>query len=422
MPRAGWPAATVLLLVSASTVAQAQNPPVDHTGHDMSAMASPTPWMTMFDGVVFGTFNHQGGPRGGDEFVSTDWFMVMTSRPAGSGKLQLAGMVSLDPATTGGDGYRELFQVGETYQDTPLVDRQHPHDLLMQAAVAWRVPLSTTTALTLAGAPVGEPALGPTAFMHRPSAAENVAAPLSHHTLDSTHISMGVLTAGIERGPWTVESSIFHGGEPDDNRWDLMDPGPLDSWSVRGWFQPTPSWQFQLSHGFLTQPEALEPGNVRRTTGSVEWWRPRADGFSAATIAVGRNDTDHGSRAALLVEATERRRYLTLFTRLETLQVETAALVGHTAAGDHHQQDVVTALTLGTVLDLPTIKRVEIGMGGDVTFYAVPDVLQPSYGRPTSFHVFVRIRPPASPMGRMWNMRMGRVLVEDHAHGNQGQP
>ena len=40
---------------------------------DMSAMESPTPWMLMSDGVLFGTFNHQGGPRGGDELESTNW-------------------------------------------------------------------------------------------------------------------------------------------------------------------------------------------------------------------------------------------------------------------------------------------------------------------------------------------------------------
>ena len=106
-------------------------------------------------------------------------------------------MLSLDPATLGEDGYRELFQVGETLDARPLIDRQHPHDFLMQAAVVWRVPLPRAYRLTLAGAPVGEPALGPIAFMHRASAVENPTAPLGHHTLDSTHISMGVVTAGV---------------------------------------------------------------------------------------------------------------------------------------------------------------------------------------------------------------------------------
>ena len=126
----------------------------------------------------------------------------------------------------------------------------------MQAAVVWRVPLSRGYALTLAGAPVGEPALGPIAFMHRASAFENPTAPLGHHTLDSTHIAMGVLTAGLDRGAWEVEGSVFHGAEPDEQRWDVMDPGALDSWSVRGWYRPGTRWTFQVSHGFLTNPES----------------------------------------------------------------------------------------------------------------------------------------------------------------------
>ena len=205
-------------------------PPQDpHAGHDMSA-ESASPWMLMSDGVIFGTFNHQGGPRGGNEFRSTNWFMGMASRPAGGGTLTLTGMLSLEPATVGACGYGLLVQVGESCNDMLLVDRQHPHDFLMHASASWRVAFTSDTSLMLAGALVGEPALGPVAFMHRPSAAENATAPLAHHFLDSTHIAMGVVSAGLRLGMWTLESSLFNGGEPDDNRWDLIDPGALDSW------------------------------------------------------------------------------------------------------------------------------------------------------------------------------------------------
>ncbi len=155
----------------------------------------------MQDGVVFFNFNDQGSPRGGEELAVQNWWMGMAERRAGGGRLRFALMLSLEPATLGEDGYREIFQVGETLDGMPLIDRQHPHDFLMQAAVVWRTPLGRGYSLTLAGAPVGEPALGPVAFMHRSSAFENPTAPLSHHTVDSTHISMGVLTAGLDRGP-----------------------------------------------------------------------------------------------------------------------------------------------------------------------------------------------------------------------------
>jgi hypothetical protein len=239
--------------------------------------------MLMSDGLLFATVNHQGGPRGGDEFISTNWWMGMANRKTGKGQLTLTGMLSLDPATATARGYGKIFQAGEVYQGQPIVDRQHPHDFVMQAAVVWRVPIDYRTGFTIAAAPVGEPALGPVAFMHRPSAAENPAAPLGHHTLDSTHIATGVVTVALDHGPLTIETSVFHGGEPDDNRWDVMDPGALDSWSARAWYEPSATWRFQISHGFLKQPEAAEPGDVRRTTGSASWFRRRPDGFTAAT-------------------------------------------------------------------------------------------------------------------------------------------
>jgi hypothetical protein len=378
----------------------------------VSRAQDPSPWMLMSDGLLFATFNHQGGPRGGDEFISTNWWMGMATRKAGTGQLTLTGMLSLDPATATARGYGEIFQTGEVYQGQPIVDRQHPHDFVMQAAVVWRVPIDYRAGFTIAGAPIGEPALGPVAFMHRPSASENPAAPLGHHTFDSTHIAMGVITAALDRGPFTVETSLFHGGEPDDNRWDVMDPGALDSWSARAWYEPSTQWQFQLSHGFLKQPEAAEPGDVRRTTGSVSWFKRRPDGFTAATIAAGRNDKEHDAYHALLAEATGRRGRTTAYGRFEWVQTETALQSGvPPAEGADEAPSPVTALTLGAVREVTRWRGFEIGAGGDVTGYVVPDALRSSHGsHPVSFHRFLRVRPPAGHMGRMWNMRMTKPM------------
>jgi len=382
----------VVLQVLASR-AYAQDP---HAGMDHGATASK--WVFMQDGVVFGMVNLQGSPRGEYEFKVPNWWMGMAHRPLAHGTLTVNLMLSLDPATVGDRGYSHIFQVGETYDGDALIDRQHPHDLLMQLAASWRRPLAKGFTLTLAGAPVGEPALGPVAFMHRSSAAENPMSPLGHHTLDSTHIAMGVLTGAIDNGPWQVESSIFHGGEPDENRWDLMDPGALDSWSVREWYEPSPSWQFQVSYGFLKEPEAAEPGDIRRTTASGAWLKRRPDGFTAATVAVGRNDTDHGAFHTLLVEATDRRGLTSFYGRFETTQKEALP-------------SAVTALTFGAVRDVTTWRGYEIGVGGDVTGYAVPDAARSAYGNhPISFHLFMRVRPPAGHMGRMWNMRMTKPM------------
>jgi hypothetical protein len=397
--------------LAARASGQTPQPPAgDHAGHDM---AGPSPWMVMYDGALFATYNRQGGPRGVEEFVATNWLMGMASRRAGRGELTVSGMISLDPATAGATGYGELFQVGEAYRGAPLVDRQHPHDFVMQAALWWRVPLAGATSLTIGGAPVGAPALGPVAFMHRPSAAENSVAPLNHHRLDSTHVAMGVITAALDRGPWMVESSIFRGAEPDDQRWDVMDPGPLDSWSARLWFRPSARWELQVSHGRLNEPEELAPGDVRRTTASAAWFRPHDRGFTAATVAAGRNDEDHGASSGVLAEATHKRGLYSVYGRLETLQLDVVLLQSGATTGpddDEHQHvAIVSAATIGAVRDLPRWRGFETGIGADLTGYRVPIAFQSTHGsRPLSFHVFFRLRPPAGSMGRMWNMRMGK--------------
>jgi hypothetical protein len=400
----------LLSLLFSATSLQAQDPQAA-----AEPAATPNPWMFMYDGVFVGIYNNQGGPRGGDELVATNWIMGMAGRSAGPGQLTLTGMFSLEPATVGSGGYRELFQVGESYHFLPLVDHQHPHDLAMQASVAWRLPLDERTHLTFAGAPVGEPALGPTAFMHRRSAAENPTAPLGHHTFDSTHIAMGVITAAVDRGPWTVEGSIFQSTEPDENRWDIVDLGALDSWSARVWYEPSSAWQIQVSHGYLGHPERLEFQSVHRTTGSVSWLRSGGRGYTAVTAMLGHNQKSlDGGFTAALVEATHRERALSVYGRAETLQVETLVLQTRTAFHSHSMptpKDVVTAATAGLVGDLPSWRGVEMGVGADVTAYVVPGALQPYYGNhPLSAHVFVRVRPPVGHMGRMWNMRMARPL------------
>lgn len=386
-----------------------QQPPVDHSKMDMGDAG----WHWMQDAVLFVVYDDQGGPRGGREFNSPNWWMAQASHAAGAGSIAFNVMLSLDPLTVGKSGYREIFQVGEALDGRPVVDRQHPHDLLMQLSLAWRLPLTDRTSLTFAGGPVGEPALGPTAFMHRASAAENPTAPLGHHTLDSTHIAMGVVSAALDRGRFTVESSLFNAREPDDNRWDLMDPGALDSWSVRGWFRPNDEWELQASTGHLREPEQLEPGDIQRTTLSASWLRQHASGFSAVTVAYGRNNKSHDDANAFLAESTISRGSNALYGRVEATQVETALLVPAVPVAPPAMDlgvDRVFAATLGGVHDLWTARGTTFGLGADVTFYGVPDALRESHGsHPVSFHVFFRLRPPASPMGRMWNMRMTKT-------------
>jgi hypothetical protein len=397
-----------------------------HAGHQMPgqaqtpAMAMSSGWQLIQDGVVYGLFNHQGGPRGGDELVAPNWWMGMLMREQGRHQFSLNAMLSLDAATVGKSGYREIFQVGEALEGKPLIDRQHPHDLFMQIAASWRMTLGDNTSLVLAGGPAGEPTLGPVAFMHRTSAAGLILAPLGHHTFDSTHISFGVVTAALERGRWTFEGSIFNGREPDEHRWDF-DFGAMDSVAGRVWFRPTDDWEAQVSTGLLREPEELVPGNARRTTASLSWFRRQNGGFKAATVGYGVN-TAHGERRhGVFGELTMERGATSIFGRLEIQHVETRVLLTGEIPDEDHTGDepsAVTAFSAGAARRMFTARGFEGALGAQVTFYGVPDPLRLTHGqRPVSFLAFFRLRLPSGDSGRMWNMRMsqGHKMTMDHS-------
>jgi len=401
----------LLTALSMGTVASAQI-------HEHEPAASTSEWHVMQDAIVYGLFNHQGGPRGGDELRLPNWWMGMFSRKVKTSDLTMNAMFSLDALTVGKKGYRELFQVGEAFEGRPLIDYQHPHDLFMQLAVVWRIPLNAKTAITLAGGPSGEPAIGPVAFMHRASAMENPMSPLSHHTFDSTHIAFGVLTGAIDHGPWTAEASVFNGREPDEDRWDF-DFGAMDSYAGRLWFRPREQWEFQVSSARLTSPEELGHGNIVRTTASGSWLKQNGFNFTAITAAYGVNSAEQVDRHSVLLEATSRVGSLIPYGRLEFVDVETGVLLEEHSI-DHSVKDTIAAVTLEAVRELPRWRRFESGIGGAVTFYGVPDSLKPTHGqRPVSFQVFLRIRPAAGAMGRMWNMHMIKPMhpatVDPHA-------
>ena len=366
-------------------------------------------WMWMTDGVLFATFNSQGGERGVREFKSQNWFMVSAARDVGPGQLTLKGMFTIEPVTTTRRGYAELFQMGEAYHHLENIDRQHPHDLFAQLAAVWQRPVGAYR-LSFAGAPVGEATLGPVAFMHRPSASENPTAPLSHHTLDSTHTVQGLVGAAVDRGPLTVEGSWFRGREPDEDRVDI-DFGALDSWATRVWYRPSRAWIAQVSYGYLHQPEELEPGDIRRVTGSVSWQRGNEAHLIAISAMVGHNRKIYNTNlTAFLSEATIRRDRWFFYGRVEELQIETEHLFFPTVAHVPHPRELIdrlSAYTGGVGFSLGTLSKFEFAVAGDVTGYAVPDRLVPVYdAHPVSSHVFLRIRPRAGAMGRMWNMTL----------------
>jgi hypothetical protein len=359
-------------------------------------------WDLMLHGFGFLQYNRQGGPRGDDQLGSLNWAMVMAGRPVGVGHLQLRAMLSLDAATFTSKGYPLLLQTGEIYQGEPITDRQHPHDFWMELGALYERPIGPV-GVSLYAAPAGEPALGPVAFMHRPSAMDDPVAPLAHHWLDATHISFGVVTLGVFRSRWKVEGSLFNGREPDEHRWDF-DPDRLDSYSGRLTVNPSAAWSMTLGLGRLESPEAMHPEeDVRRVTASVLYGRPLADGQWASTLAWGANThlgggaTMHG--AVLESEAVLDDRH-TLFGRIDFAQKTAGELGVDEADGfDHDRVFDVGAVSVGFIRELGRALGVTGGLGIRGTVSVVPDELREPYGSrtPVSGLIFFRVRPVRPP-------------------------
>ncbi len=364
-------------------------------------------WLVMFHYDMIVGINSQGGPRGVTKLESQNWFMPMAFHKLGRGTVQLRGMFSFEPFTFPPGGSPLLFQTGETYKGQPIIDAQHPHDLFMELSAAYTVPVGERGSWFVYFGYPAEPALGPTAFMHRASASENPAAVLSHHYQDSSHISFGVLTTGFTYRWFKLEGSVFNGREPDENRYNF-DAHAWNSRSVRLSFAPNRNWSMQVSHGLLRDPEAFELGDVRRTTASVSYNKPLTRGNWATSLIWGRNHENHGGEIfnlnGYVAESTVNfldKNYV--YTRLELAdknQLLRAADRTSLGITDHHASFRIGAYTFGAVRDLWSNDKISMGLGGDVTVYSKPEILNSIYGdSPASYRIFLRFRPQLMKMG-----------------------
>jgi hypothetical protein len=362
-------------------------------------MAARGRWRFMFHGEAFLNEIQQSGPRGTDKFFSTNWFMPMAQRKFGQSTLTLRTMFSLEPATVSDRRYPELFQEGETAYGLPIVDGQHPHDFFMELAVLYDYKVGEKTLLSFYVAPVGDPALGPIAYPHRISASEDPIAPLGHHLQDSTHISDDVITVGVTHRSVRLEASGFHGREPDESRWSIQS-GAIDSWSTRLTVNPTQDWSFQYSIAQLHSPEALQPTeDVRRMTASLIYNRPIHKGNWASMILWGRNQSlsDGNVGNSYLLESTLRflnRNYA--WTRIENVDRTNELLLGETPLPSGFVERYFTrvqAYTVGYDREVGKLSHASIAIGGQFTWYGVPQVLQIAYGsHPVGGVAFLRLR------------------------------
>jgi len=369
-------------------------------------------WTAMLHGEAFLQYNDQGSDRGARQFGSVNWGMAMASRNFGAptadgsapNRLTLRAMLSLDPATVTERGYPLLLQSGESYNGVPLHDRQHPHDLFMELAALYDRQLTPNLGVELYAAPVGEPASGPVAFMHRPSAANDPFAPLSHHWQDATHISFGVLTAGLFTKTMKLEGSWFNGREPDQHRYDF-DFRRFDSYAGRLTVNPNAQWSLEGSYAFLKSPEALTPDESQhRVTAAAIYGRPvgRLGNWSTSLVYGGNKHSDQASFSNSALAETNLMLDMrnTIFGRVEYVQ-KSAADLAVSNVGDG--QFNVGAIALGYVRELLTSNAGSLGLGARGTINFIPEALRPTYGTrtPLGLGVFLRYRPNKMDMGKM---------------------
>jgi len=367
-------------------------------------------WMLMVHGVAYGQYTEQQGQRGGWQVGSINWLMLGASRPAAGGRLELRAMGSAEPYTLGSVGYPLLLQTGETYQGVQLHDRQHPHDLAMELSTTYEHKLAGPVGASVYLAAVGEPAVGPVAYMHRPSSVGDPFAPLSHHWQDGAHVTFGVVTAGLFTRYAKLEGSLFNGREPDEVRTNFDYRGrTLDSWAARLTLLPARDWAMSGWYSFVESPEALFPDDWNKHVGaSVLHSRSigRDGAWSSAVIwGAKRHEPSlrhpvtrltHSVTAETSVEIGRRN---TLFARAEYVQKDMEELF---LPHEREQIHEVRTIAAGYVLDVVSARPAALGLGfrGAVNF--IPDGLAAFYGepRPIGAAVFARLGFARNRTGR----------------------
>jgi Heavy metal binding domain len=352
--------------------------------------------MLMLHGAIFPRYTNVSTRRGDDRIDAPNWFMAMFSHPLGdSTQFGSRLMMSLDPLTEGGRGYPLLFQTGESWNGEALHDRQHPHDLFDELSFSLSQKFEhDLSAYVYFGYP-GEPALGPPAFMHRPSAMDDPDAPIGHHWQDSTHITFGVATLGAQWRNVKLEGSIFTGREPDEDRYDFDRPR-FDSYSGRLSWNPTRNLALQVSYGYIKSPEELHPETkIHRTTASAIYNLPLGhdSNWSNSFVWGQNNATEEGKTQSFLIESNYQRGRDTVYFRWERVQKSGHELVLDEA--DESKIFPVSGYSLGYVRDLSHGKGIDIGLGTQFTINDRPDSLDRYYGDDLgyAFQFFLRIRP-----------------------------
>jgi len=366
----------------------------------------------MLHGAANAQFDHQNGFRGDQKFGLIDWEMLMAARPLAGGLFRINAMTSLEAAVDGKQGYPELVQTGGVYRRTRLVNYQHPHNLVMEAAALYDHSLTSWLAGGVYVAAVGEPALGPVAYMHRPSADADPFAPIGHHWQDATHESFGVVTAGVNTRWMKLEGSAFNAREGDDSYYNIDYEGArLDSYSTRLTILPTGTVAISGWAGYLMAHDRLEtPIGMQRYGASVLTSNTVGGRPLSTAVIWGLDVHHHGPRehvhdpgattakhyhemSSALVEATlgvTKKTELTV--RLEQVQKSGDDLGFLT--DDLTQLFTIQGASLAITRDILSAGGFAFALGARGAVDRLPETLRLTYRTvtPTGYAIFLRVR------------------------------
>jgi len=228
---------------------------------------------------------------------------------------------------------------------------------------------------------------------------DNPFAPLGHHWQDATHISFGVVTAGVFTRSWKLEGSAFNGREPNDERWDF-DRIKLDSYSGRLTVNPGPAWSLSAGYGYLASPEELSPDEAthRITASALHGMKLGEEGQWSSTLVYGAN-SHHAERSHSLGFESEAilDRWNTILARAEFAQ-KSAEDLGFDEPPFGFAPDrtiAISSLSLGYIRELGRGWGTTLGVGAMGTVNMIPASIESAYGSrtPLGAVVFLRVRP-----------------------------
>ncbi|MEN6583484.1 MAG: hypothetical protein ABFD54_13630 [Armatimonadota bacterium] len=353
-------------------------------------------WRLMYHGAAFLAYDKMNGPRGDDKVILTNWEMAMAYRRLNEqSAIRLSTMISIEPLTVGGAGYPLLLQTGETWNDEPLKDHQHPHNYISELSAYYTHSLTRNSAAFAYFGPVGEPAFGPVTYLHRTFGLDDPLAPIGHHWQDATHISFWVATLGYNTQKWKLDASSFNGREPGENRIAFQSP-KFDSFSGRISFNPNPNWALEGSYAYLHSPESLHPEeDTHRSDVSVMYNHPLSPRSNFQTTFLwARNRISHQNLDAYLVEAQLKHdQGWTPFLRYEYIKKSAEELV---LPSNFPLSQVfnLQQLTLGATRDIFTTGSLSWAIGGEFLLNTIPGNLKSVYGdNPTGWLIYLRIHP-----------------------------